>query len=151
MRIIRKIKFISSFLVSLVVAFYGLAIQVYAARNPGPPIPPGRISCYPDWIGDPPSVGAYLECVIPTIWTAVKVILIAIAIILTMILIFKWVTNMYNPKVLEEMPSRAKYLLFFVIIIVGGGSALNILLRFLGFGGFDPWFDLFNEMLSKLR
>ena len=125
----------------------------------GPSLTPGSTCTNPApdadvcyvWNGPPPALGCYLQCVIPKIWKVIRVVLVAIAIALTMLLIFKSVTSVGKPKALEELPARWKYLLIFVLIVIGGGSALNIILRFLGFGGVAPWITVFNHFLNTLN
>jgi len=106
-------------------------------------------SCGYDW-DNAPDLGDYLNCVIPQAFGAFKTILVAIAIVLTLLLIYKMMTNTSNSKVMEEIPQKWLYLIYFVVLLVGGGTLVNIILKFLGFGGVDPWLALFTNMIDKL-
>ena len=104
---------------------------------------------------DPPpggyiDLGDYFNCAIPRAFSVFRTILVAIAIIFTLLLIYKMLTNTTNSKIMEEIPTRWLYLLIFIVLIVGGGSALNIILKFFGFGGVDPWLQIVSDMIDKL-
>ncbi|PIR42952.1 hypothetical protein CO058_00015 [candidate division WWE3 bacterium CG_4_9_14_0_2_um_filter_35_11] len=120
-----------------------IAPTAYAAAAP----------CIVDWDPTPPAyvdLGDYLSCAIPRVFSAFRTILVAIAIIFTLLLTYKMLTNTSNSKVMEEIPTRWLYLMIFVILIVGGGSALNIILKFFGFGGVDTWIQILSDMIDKL-
>lgn len=106
-------------------------------------------SCGYDW-DNAPDLGDYLNCAIPQIFGAFRTILVAIAIVFTLLLIYKMMTNTSNSKVMEEIPQKWLYLIYFVVLLVGGGTLVNIILKFLGFGGVDPWLALFTNMIDKL-
>lgn len=104
---------------------------------------------------DPPpggyiDLGDYFSCAIPRAFSVFKTILVAIAIIFTLLLTYKMLTNTTNSKVMEEIPTRWLYLLIFVFLIVGGGTALNITLKFFGFGGVDPWLTIVSDVINAL-
>ncbi len=95
-------------------------------------------------------LGDYFTCAIPRAFSVFRTILVAIAIIFTLLLTYKMLTNTTNSKIMEEIPTRWLYLLIFIVLIVGGGSALNIILKFFGFGGVDPWLQLISDLIDKL-
>ena len=120
-----------------------IAPTAYAAAAP----------CIVDWDPTPPAyvdLGDYLSCAIPRVFSAFRTILVAIAIIFTLLLTYKMLTNTSNSKVMEEIPQKWLYLIYFVVLLVGGGTLVNIILKFLGFGGVDPWLALFTNMIDKL-
>ena len=95
-------------------------------------------------------LGDYFTCALPRAFSVFRTILVAIAIIFTLLLIYRMLTNTTNSKIMEEIPTRWLYLLIFIVLIVGGGSALNIILKFFGFGGVDPWLKIVSDMIDKL-
>ena len=104
---------------------------------------------------DPPpggyiDLGDYFTCAIPRAFSVFRTILVAIAIIFTLLLIYRMLTNTTNSKIMEEIPTRWLYLLIFIVLIVGGGSALNIILKFFGFGGVDPWLKIISDLIDSL-
>lgn len=111
-------------------------------------------SCYGNFNFDQytsPLLGDYISCVIKQLWGVFQIIFIAVAIILIMLLIFKYVTNRENSKVLEEMGHQWLYIVLLVIVLIGGaGTLINIILKFLGFQGVQYWLDIFNQYMSDL-
>ncbi len=107
--------------------------------------------CY-EWAGTPPSLGCYIECVLPTVWTMVTYIFAAIAIILVIVLIYKTVTayGSGNAQSLQELPMKWAYVLILALLAIGvGGTILNILLPWLGFPGVDDWIEVFQAFLDN--
>jgi hypothetical protein len=100
------------------------------------------------------SVGAYLECMLPSLWTATSLAFAGIALILIIYLVFKTVTAYggANAQSLQEMPMKWAYLLLFVLLAIGvGGTIINIVLPWLGFPGMLYWTGAFQEFLNELK
>ena len=116
-----------------------LSMQAHAASAP----------CLTDWDSSP-DLGDYFTCAIPRAFSVFRTILVAVAIIFTLLLTYKMLTNTTNSKIMEEIPTRWLYLLIFIVLIVGGGSALNIILKFFGFGGVDPWLRIVSDLIDTL-
>lgn len=129
-------------LIAISLLFLGHLTLVSNAHAAGTP-------CITDWESSP-DLGDYFTCAIPRAFSVFKTILVAIAIIFTLLLTYRMLTNTTNSKVMEEIPTRWLYLIIFLILIVGGGSALNIILKFFGFGGVDLWLKIISEMVDSL-
>lgn len=99
-----------------------------------------------------PEIGCMLrEVIIPNIWTFMQRIFVAVAIILTMYLIYKTVTSRDNPEELKSLPLKWMYLFIMLFLAIGlGGSLLNMIFEFLGFGSIDSYLDLLNTYLTEL-
>lgn len=133
-----KLKFLFTLLFLIIFLTHGVLVESSYAATP----------CIDLDIA--PDLGDYLDCAIPRIFSAFRTILVAIAIIFTLLLTYRMLTNTTNSKIMEEIPTRWLYLLIFVVLIVGGGSALNIILKFFGFGGVDTWLQIINNLIMKL-
>lgn len=108
--------------------------------------------CYDFEAEVPPTLGKYLQCVLPDIYAKFQIIMIATALILGMILVLKIAMNRENPDFLAEVPTRVMYLIIFALLIAGaGGFLLNLFLRLFGFGDVQTWLDVINESLEKLN
>ena len=137
---ISKLFLSTGLLVGIFFLFTGpLSIQANAASAP----------CLTDWDSSP-DLGDYFTCAVPRAFSVFRTILVAIAIIFTLLLTYKMLTNTTNSKIMEEIPTRWLYLLIFIVLIVGGGSALNIILKFFGFGGVDPWLKIISDLIDSL-
>lgn len=114
-------------------------------------LPAHASACDYNWetLSDP--IGDYVGCVIGEAFKKVRAIVVAITIILTMFLIFKTVTSVGKPKILEELPQKWLYLILLVILVFGGGAIINITLKFFGFGNFATLVKPFDDFLNLLN
>ena len=110
-------------------------------------------SCY-DFAGDPPSLGCYIDCVLPNIFDVISVIFVAIAIAMTLWLIFQTIRNSENQEFLQTVGKRWVLLILFIIIVATRGGIIFIPLKFLGFEGltaYDSFYQGFIDMLDVTR
>ena len=124
---------------------YGL-ILTFVFTNPAF----AAANCYGSLSAEPKTLGEIIPCVLNQSWQFMKKIFVAMALILTMYLIFVTVKNRENSKALEELPSKWMYLIIFALLAFGaGGTILNIIFKFLGFGALTQWISWMNTIFSK--
>lgn len=96
-------------------------------------------------------LGEIIQCTVQGIWGVLQIIFIAMALILVSYLIFRVVTNRENSTVLQELSKQWMYVALLAVVAIGGaGTAINILLKFIGFGDVQYWLDALNQVLRDL-
>jgi hypothetical protein len=132
-------------IISTYIAFYTLTVnKAYAAACYG------SLGGVVDGVAPTP-FGAGLKCVLENVWGFMSKIFVAIAIIMTMFLIFKTVTSRENEKELAEIPKKWMYMIIFVLLSFGaGGTVLDFTLRLFGFGGVDSWLLPLNRVFDAM-
>ena len=111
--------------------------------------PSATTGCY-NW--NSPNLGEYLDCVIPALFNVAQLILVALAIIMTILLLYKTFKTLgeANSQELQELPQKWVYIFLLALLTFGaGGTILNIILRLLGFGTVQTWLNILNEWLCK--
>lgn len=100
--------------------------------------------------GEPPEFAPYLfDCVIPSAWTFLSVMFIAIAVILAMFLLFKTIRSANNPKELELIPQRWMYLIIFALLAIGvGGTLLNFIFNLFDLPNINSYIEHLGEFFQ---
>ncbi len=94
-------------------------------------------------------VGSYINCAVPKAWTTFQIILVAVAIIISMFLIYKTAMNRENSSVLEELAHQWPYTLLLAFVVIGGGGfLLNLFLAFFGLGNVQFWLDALSTFVN---
>lgn len=134
---------IISLIYSLDFLILSLATKVHAQGE----LPAGACSQY---VWDNPNLVEYLICALPNIFFVAQMIGAAIAVGMTIYLIYYTARNLDNPKALSELGMKWMWLFLFVLIVASGGGIIFIPLTFLGFEGAEYWIGEFNSVLQRL-
>lgn len=95
--------------------------------------------------------GDMISCILGRAWTFLVIVFVAVAIILTMLLVVKMIRARENPKELATIPQQWVYMILFWFLVAGmGGFFLNVVFKMLGYSsGLDPIFSSFNSILDS--
>lgn len=106
-----------------------------------------RPICY-DFSGDPPSLGCYIDCVLPQIFDVIAVLGVATAIALSIWLVFLTIRNTENPEFLQTLGQRWVLLLLFIIIVATRGGIIFIPLSFIGISDIESYEEFYQQLID---
>ena len=78
-------------------------------------------------------LGTAIDCIAGNTFSIAAKVTVGLAILFTLITIFKTIISQGNAKAMEEIPTKWKHTILLVLLASGGGAIINIAFKFLGF------------------